>query len=60
MALRFSTGLRNFLQGYGSLQQAMWGGKLLIYSGSQPASADTAVKWNAVVYGYTGKWGIYS
>lgn len=42
MALRFSTGLRNFLQGFGSLQQAMWGGSLKIYSGSQPASADTA------------------
>lgn len=43
MALRFSTGLRNFLQGYGSLQQAMWGGCLKIYTGSQPASADSAV-----------------
>jgi len=41
--LRFSTGLRNYLQGFGSLQEAMWGGVLKIYTGSQPASPDSAI-----------------
>jgi len=43
MTLRFSTGLRNFLMEGGSMKQAFAGGKLLIYSGAQPASADDAV-----------------
>lgn len=43
MALKFSTGLRNFLQRDGSLKRALHGGALKIYSGSAPADADAAV-----------------
>jgi hypothetical protein len=43
MALRISTGLRNFLLSGGSLKRAFEGGRMEIYSGTQPASADTAV-----------------
>ena len=42
MALRYSTGVRNFLMGYGSFKQAFQNGKLEIYTGSQPATADAA------------------
>ena len=42
MALRLSTALRNFLMHNGSFKRAFQGGKLLIYSGSQPTDADTA------------------
>lgn len=42
MTARYSSGLRNYLSKYGSLSNALTGGKLLIYSGSQPASADAA------------------
>lgn len=42
MALRFSTALRQFRQQVGSTKQALIGGELRIYSGSQPADADTA------------------
>lgn len=42
MALRLSTGLRNFCLAGGSVKDALQGGKLLIYSGAQPATADTA------------------
>jgi hypothetical protein len=42
MTLRISSGLRNYLAKYGSLSQALTGGKLLVYSTSQPASADAA------------------
>lgn len=43
MALRLSKGLRNFLNEGGSLKQAFAGGKILLYSGSQPTTADDAV-----------------
>lgn len=43
MALRLSAGLRNFLLEGGSLKQAFAGGKLLLYSGSQPTLATDAV-----------------
>jgi hypothetical protein len=42
MALRLSTGLRNFLNEAGGLKQALNNGKMMIYSGAQPASADDA------------------
>lgn len=42
MALRLSTGIRNFLLQHGSLADALAGGELRIYSGSQPASANNA------------------
>ena len=42
MTIRQSTGLRNHLQQNGSFRSAFQGGKLSIYSGSQPATADTA------------------
>ena len=43
MALRLSDGLRSFLMDNGSFKQAFSGGKLHIYSGSQPATANAAV-----------------
>jgi hypothetical protein len=43
MALRFSKGLRNFLNEGGPIKQALANGKLLIYTGSQPTTADDAV-----------------
>jgi hypothetical protein len=42
MALRFSTGFRNYLNEAGGVKQALNNGKIYIYSGSQPASADDA------------------
>ncbi len=42
MALKYSTGLRNFLLGEGSLRKAFEDGQLLIYSGAAPANADDA------------------
>lgn len=42
MTIRQSTGLRNYLQQNGSFRNAFSGGKLEIYSGSQPASANDA------------------
>ena len=42
MALKYSTGLRNYLIGEGSLRKAFEDGQLLIYSGAAPANADEA------------------
>jgi len=42
MALRFSTGLRNFINESGSVKQALNNGKLMIYSGAQPTSPNDA------------------
>lgn len=42
MTLRISSGARNFLLQHGSLKKAFQGGKILIYSGAQPSSADAA------------------
>lgn len=42
MAIRYSTGLRNFLNEGGSLKQALANGVLEVYSGAQPSSADAA------------------
>lgn len=42
MTIRISSGLRNHIMQHGSLKNALQGGKLLIYSGSQPATADAA------------------
>lgn len=42
MTIRFSTGLRNNMLGAVGLKGAMDGGKLIFYTGSQPASADNA------------------
>jgi hypothetical protein len=42
MTIRFSSGLRNFLNEGGSLKQAFAGGKLQIRSGAQPSSANDA------------------
>jgi hypothetical protein len=42
MALKYSTGLRNFLIGEGSLRKAFEDGVLNIYSGAAPANADEA------------------
>lgn len=42
MTARISTGLRNFLAESGSLKDALQGGKILVYSGSQPTTADAA------------------
>lgn len=43
MTLRYSTGVRNFIMGHGSLKQAFQNGRIEIYTGAQPASADAAV-----------------
>jgi len=42
MTIKLSTGLANFRLAGGSLQQALSGGKLKVYTGSQPANADAA------------------
>jgi hypothetical protein len=42
MGFRYSTGYRNFKMNGGSFQKAVQNGALLIYSGTQPATADTA------------------
>jgi len=43
MTIRLSTGLRNFLADKGSLKKALEDGVLMIYSGSQPATANDAI-----------------
>lgn len=42
MTFRFSIAARNYAAQHGSYKKAFQGGKLLIYSGAQPASADAA------------------
>lgn len=42
MTLRLSSGLRNYLENVGSFKNAFSGGKLKIYTGAQPATADAA------------------
>lgn len=42
MTLRVSTAARNLVLSGGSLKDALQGGKILIYTGAQPASADAA------------------
>lgn len=42
MALSFSTGLRQFVAGYGDYMQAFTGGTLVIYGGTVPTNADAA------------------
>lgn len=49
MALRFSKGLRNFINEGGSIKQALANGKLLIYTGAQPTTADDAVAGSLLV-----------
>ena len=43
MALRYSTGFRNHLAAGGSFKSAFQGGRIEIYTGTQPATADAAV-----------------
>lgn len=43
MALRISTALRNFMLQHGSVKQGLQNGKIEIYSGAQPITADLAV-----------------
>lgn len=42
MTLRLSTALRDFVNNHGSLKDALHNGELKIYTGTQPATADTA------------------
>src|SRR5574340_1240964 len=42
MTFRFSIAARNFAAQHGSYKKAFQGGKILIYSGAQPSSADAA------------------
>lgn len=42
MTLRLSTALRNYANQKGSVKRALQNGKIMIYSGTQPASADAA------------------
>jgi len=43
MALRLSTALANHVLQHGSLKNALQGGKIEVYSGTQPTTADAAV-----------------
>lgn len=43
MALRLSTGLRNWMLQHGSVKSALQNGKIEVYSGTQPAGGDSAV-----------------
>ncbi|HEY6019927.1 MAG TPA: hypothetical protein VIY48_08490 [Candidatus Paceibacterota bacterium] len=43
MALRYSTAVRNFMAGIGSYKDAFQNGRIEIYQGAQPATADAAV-----------------
>ena len=43
MTLKYSTGLRSFMLEDGSFRQALNNGRIEIYSGAQPATADAAV-----------------
>ena len=43
MALRLSTAARNFLNSGGSVRQMLQGGRIEVYSGTQPAGGDSAV-----------------
>lgn len=43
MTLRYSVAARNFMAGVGSYKDAFSNGRIEIYSGSQPATADAAV-----------------
>lgn len=58
MTLRFSQGLRNFLNEDGSMKRAFAGGRLAIYSGSQPATADAAASGTllALITAASGAW----
>ena len=49
MAQRKSTGLVNFMADEGSAQNALANGRLYIYSGAQPASADDAISGTLLV-----------
>lgn len=49
MTLRYSTGLRNHLANGGSFKKAFQNGRIEIYTGSQPASADAAVTGTLLV-----------
>lgn len=49
MALRFSKGLRNFINEGGCMKQALANGRLLIYTGAQPTTADDAVAGTLLV-----------
>jgi hypothetical protein len=49
MALKLSTGLRNFLTGEGTLRKAFEDGILNIYSGTPPTEADDAPTGNLLV-----------
>lgn len=42
MTLRVSTALRNFVLSGGSIKDGLQGGKIMIFSGAQPTSADAA------------------
>ena len=49
MGLQLSTGLRNFIQQNGCITNALQNGVLRIYSGAQPATADTAASGTLLV-----------
>lgn len=49
MAIQFSTGLRNFIQNFGSYKRAVQGGKMVIYQGTVPTDPDAAISGTALV-----------
>ena len=42
MTMRLSAAMRNFINKYGSIGDALQNGRIEIYSGAQPSSADAA------------------
>lgn len=49
MALRLSKALRNYIDSGGALKDALQGGKIIIYDGAQPGSAEAAPTGSALV-----------
>lgn len=49
MTLRFSDGLRNFIQMHGSMRDALRNGQIEVYSGSQPADGNQATSGTKLI-----------
>ena len=49
MTLRISTGLANYISGMGSLKSGLNNGRIEIYSGVQPSTADSAISSGSVL-----------
>jgi hypothetical protein len=49
MAAKWSTGVRNFINNFGSFKQAFTGGKMVIYQGTIPTSSDGIISGTPLV-----------